>query len=125
MLRHTIISEKVRWDDRDDRWAEIDSPELPEIGKIYLLYKRTFVGPNSNHRREQLRWTDDPEMVNSGFPGNSDHKVRRFHGWRGTTNDVSIEALGVRKFLGWTVRDFKKSTRYHLRFGADQSKGMP
>ncbi len=33
----------------------------------------------------------------NGIGGNMDHEVKRFHGWRGTTNNVSCYAKGVRK----------------------------
>lgn len=33
----------------------------------------------------------------SGFPANMDSADKRFHGWRGTTNDIRVEAHGVYK----------------------------
>lgn len=124
MLRHTIITKKEDTGDRysDHRYVELETPDLPEIGKKYFVYEREYVGPNRNQYFHQLKWTNDPTMIGQGFPGNSDHHIRRFHGWRGTTNDTSITALGVRKCLGVTIKDFQKSVRYHLRFGADQVK---
>lgn len=32
-----------------------------------------------------------------GVPGNSNRNICRFHGWRGTSNDISVTALGARK----------------------------
>ena len=34
-----------------------------------------------------------------GYPGNMDHNERRFHGWRGTTDNVSTTACGVYEVL--------------------------
>jgi hypothetical protein len=31
--------------------------------------------------------------------GNSDHRLAKYHGWRGTTDDVFVEAHGVRRVL--------------------------
>lgn len=36
-----------------------------------------------------------PQYAESGYPGNTDHSIKRFHGWRGTTNDTYVEAHGV------------------------------
>jgi len=33
----------------------------------------------------------------NGIPGNMNRNIKRFHGWRGTTNDVSVTALGRRE----------------------------
>ena len=32
-----------------------------------------------------------------GIGGNSNRDIKKFHGWRGTTNDVAIYAYGIRK----------------------------
>lgn len=32
-----------------------------------------------------------------GIPGNMNSAVKRYHGWRGTTNDHSVTALGLRR----------------------------
>lgn len=34
-----------------------------------------------------------------GIPGNLNHEIKRYHGWRGTTNNIRCEALGSRKIL--------------------------
>jgi hypothetical protein len=43
----------------------------------------------------------DPE---TGFGGNMNSHIKRYHGWRGTTNDKSTEAIGVREVLSVTVQ---------------------
>lgn len=124
MLKHTITVEKVDCGPGcRERFIEMDAPELPEPGKDYLVYMRSDVGPNLHEREpDMIRWNDDPEMLERGFPGNSNPSIRRFHGWRGTTDDTHIEALGVRKCLDVKRKEFEKSVRYHLLFGADQVK---
>ena len=37
----------------------------------------------------------DDRFVNRGYPGNADPSICTFHGWRGTTNDISVIAEGV------------------------------
>lgn len=39
------------------------------------------------------------KSADSGFAGNMDSNDKRFHGWRGTTNDWHREALGVFEVL--------------------------
>lgn len=34
-------------------------------------------------------------FAETGYPGNLDHTEFRFHGWRGTTNNISTYAMGV------------------------------
>lgn len=38
-----------------------------------------------------------------GIPGNMNESIKRYHGWRGTTNGVSIHALGVRKIKSISI----------------------
>ena len=35
----------------------------------------------------------------AGIGGNLDSSIKRLHGWRGTTNDISREALGLREII--------------------------
>lgn len=42
-------------------------------------------------------WHELREPTPGGIPGNMDASIRRYHGWRGTTNNVSTYALGLRK----------------------------
>lgn len=34
-----------------------------------------------------------------GVPGNMDASIKRYHGWRGTTNNISVYAHGLRRVL--------------------------
>ena len=35
--------------------------------------------------------------LGDGVPGNSDASVKRYHGWRGTTANISKDAFGLRR----------------------------
>ena len=41
----------------------------------------------------------EARIAPDGIGGNMDSSVKRYHGWRGTTNDVSATAHGLRKVL--------------------------
>ena len=40
-------------------------------------------------------WGIRKDFAESGYPGNADSSYKCFHGWRGTTNNISIHAHGV------------------------------
>lgn len=48
-----------------------------------------------------------------GVSGNVDWKCRRYHGWRGTTDDIGRYAFGLREVLAVDV--FRSGGRTHLR----------
>ena len=58
-------------------------------GDLVLVYTR------ENAMTGGVEWHINKAFAASGYPGNMDGSVRRFHGWRGTTNDQRIEAHGV------------------------------
>ena len=43
-----------------------------------------------------------------GYPGNLDHTVKCFHGWRGTTNNIAVTACGVYTIKSITELDDDK-----------------
>lgn len=52
---------------------------------------------SNNYHKTSIILTSDPERVSMGFGGNMNPEICKFHGWRGTTCDVSFNAYGVRK----------------------------
>lgn len=36
------------------------------------------------------------QYAKTGYPGNQNREIKRFHGWRGTTNGMRVYAYGVR-----------------------------
>lgn len=61
---------------------------LPEVGDLITLLERENVRTGARYYRL------GPAI---GATGNADPSIRRFHGWRGTTNDISVTALGLRR----------------------------
>lgn len=122
-LSHRIIVDKIDTGNEYshlDRYQEMDKPELPRVGVTYLVWVSEYVGPNRMQRTPSvLHFSNDERMVNEGFPGNSDHTVRRFHGWRGTTDDYAIHAMGVRECVGVECIDHQKTVHYRISFSPD------
>ena len=56
--------------------------------KVLVLLKEDF-----NHNTEW--YTLNKTFAETGYPGNINHNEFRFHGWRGTTNNISVTACGV------------------------------
>ena len=73
--------------------------DMPKVGQVYAIAERKNIlsGFVVSYMFKLIRGDG-----NDGFGGNMDHNVKRFHGWRGTTNDVSVTALGVFKVLSIT-----------------------
>lgn len=63
--------------------------EIPKVGDEVVLVEIT------NNLKGWIKW--EPRVAPEGIPGNMDSKVKRFHGWRGTTDDVAIYAHGLRQ----------------------------
>ena len=69
------------------------------VGADALLYSIHDVSPNAVRRgdQEEYHLSLDSDDVECGLAGNSNHDIRRFHGWRGTTNDNYVSAHGRRR----------------------------
>jgi len=70
----------------------------PNVGEIFKVLRIR----NENNGAESYNLSRDTE---SGWGGNMDAGIKRYHGWRGTTNNRYREALGVRRVL--EVKHFK------------------
>ena len=64
--------------------------ELPKVGDVKILVERE----NLNNGEKWYELRDDK---GGGIPGNSDSSIRCYHGWRGTTNNIYLKALGLRR----------------------------
>lgn len=62
---------------------EVGSPAL-----VISLY-------NVETGKENYYLRFDSRAVNEGYPGNVNPAIRRFHGWRGTTDNIAVYAHGV------------------------------
>lgn len=60
------------------------------VGKTYILIERTNLNSGA-------AWHDLIEDNGVGISGNMNPDIRRYHGWRGTTNNISTDALGCRR----------------------------
>lgn len=64
--------------------------ETYKVGdKVLVLHKYNEINPNEEWYDISKRHADE------GYPGNINHNEFRFHGWRGTTNNISVTAMGV------------------------------
>ena len=114
-----IIAEKEAFG--DNSYYLYDEIDLPVVGRKYFVYMSVYVGPNSCHKEcnEILKWTSEVEYINEGMGGNSNNTIKRFHGWRGTNDDISFHALGVRVCTKANIKDFLKTTHFFIEFGPD------
>lgn len=80
--------------DHDAIMCEYEAEQigLPIVGQEYIVAISNYVGPNGD-RIPRLRFAPDN---GEGWPGNSDPSFKSYHGWRGTTNDWSVHAYGLR-----------------------------
>lgn len=79
------------FDNYDDNYDLFLHPEITFIkqGDPVLVCSRTNIVTGKSYYELM------PQYAESGYPGNMDRSIRKFHGWRGTTNDISVDALGV------------------------------
>ena len=68
--------------------------ELSDIkpGDEYILIEKRNVNTG-------LEWFELIRHTGEGVPGNLNSALTRYHGWRGTTNNVARYAHGVRKVI--------------------------
>ena len=123
-IRQVEIVDKLDTGDRyanrpSDRYIAVDEPMMPTVGTRYLVYKTTY----ERDGLSRLHFSDDAHMVSEGFPGNQNHAICKFHGWRGTTDGREIYAYGVRVCTQVLRREYAKTVHYTIVFGADETVG--
>ena len=118
-----LITYAVSNTDRESPWYDVDEHltaatddydepiDEKSIGKIYAVAVRRFT---ISSRDDELFFSLREKTVAEGFAGNSDPSIRRFYGWRGTTNDVAIHAKGLCRLL--TYKQHKNTGRTVLTF---------
>jgi hypothetical protein len=93
--------------------------DMPVEGKTYMVATREYVGPNRNIENYiALFWAEDN---GTGWGGNSDPSICRYHGWRGTTDDWSFYGYGVRKCLSVKITG-TDTRRLRIVWGRDLMK---
>ena len=109
------------YDEYDDGYRIADDArcimsDAPTIGDSYMVAIHEYVGaPNSRANNPSILFHPDN---GAGFGGNSDHTVKRYHGWRGTTDDWAIYARGVRRCLNVTITGHRSKVIRYI-FGKD------
>ena len=104
--------EHADWEIEHEVYDKRGGDPAPEAGQTYMIAIR-----------EDIMHTDRPVDVlvatdRGGWPGNSDPTVRRYHGWRGTWNDVATYAHGHRRCLSVTSSG-KRVRKLRIEFGRD------
>lgn len=84
----------------------------------HLYYMRVLVS-HLYYMRSENSETYTIRRAPDGIPGNSDHTIKRFHGWRGTYNYVATYAHGLRKILKVTPVDLGADYGYKITVGPD------
>lgn len=85
-------------------------PEV-KVGDEVVLVER--YDSNSGTTQWQIRNAPD------GIGGNLDYSVKRFHGWRGTTNNISITAHGLRRVIKVTDKEDDYEVYQKVTVGPD------
>jgi hypothetical protein len=96
------------------------NPTKYKIGERVMLVSHTDVSPNAIRAGKN---TDSYSLVfdaPDGICGNSNQSVTKYHGWRGTTQDVSCYAHGLREII--EIRKLKNGT-VAVTVGADLTQG--
>lgn len=124
----TYISENVKYDNREDggtddrcdwcksfnfrdvcecdAWAWLPAKSYV-VGNTAMLVSHCNVSPNALRRGTVDRYSlvfNRPD----GIGGNLNPNITRYHGWRGTTNEVSCYAHGLREIK--SIRSLKNGT---------------
>jgi hypothetical protein len=82
--------------------------------KHYKLGQRAILVGFEDVNPDVLRRGGSPERFEllfdrpDGIGGNMDQNIKRFHGWRGTTNDSCCTAYGLREIV--KIRELKNGT---------------
>lgn len=102
----------------DDYYNDADSVE--EIVKCFPVGKCGTLAASYNHSPDSFRAGTDNDVKNCwldspyGVKGNSDHNIKSTSGWRGTTNDRAVYALGVIEIK--SARKLARGYAYKITF---------
>ena len=96
-MKWTYVFDEIALEYKDIGGTEIN------VGDAVLVYSR------ENLMTGKSEWGLRKDFAETGYPGNMDSSVRCYHGWRGTTNNVSVTAHGVYKVK--TVEHLRKRNR--------------
>lgn len=100
-----------------DAQGMIDVTPKPRVGSFYIPVTVSNTMARDEDTRDHLSWVR-LDNVPDGISGNMNPDIKRFHGWRGTTNDIARYAEGVRKCESVKVTG-KYSKKLRIVFGPD------
>ena len=86
----------------------------PKVGQEVILISRENVAVRDS--KETFSIILDP---GEGVPGNMDHSIKRYHGWRGTTDDVALYAHGLRQIVKVENVSMGANLGYKITVGKD------
>lgn len=75
--------------------------------ETYKPGDRVLVTQHEDFNNQNEWYSVSKRYADTGYPGNLKRDVFRFHGWRGTTDGVSVTACGV-----YVIRDVKRLDDY-------------
>lgn len=90
--------------------------DLSVSDREYILVEHLNVNTGTN-------WFDIRPYTGTGVSGNMNSSIKRLHGWRGTTNNVSVTAHGVRRIVK-SVR-LKSGDAVRVTLGQDLYPDIP
>lgn len=105
------------FDEYFDNEAEAVDTSVELLTEGLIVGDEYIVGTQSNTMTGKEYLIAKPHD-GEGFHGNMSSTVKRYHGWRGTTDNVAIYAYGVRRLLGVKITG-KRSKVVTVRFGRD------
>ena len=117
-------SNRMAYDDEGDM-CDMQARDVADRatgwGKPMSAIIRKYVGPPQREARNDM----DLIVLNDnreGVGGNSNPNQKRYHGWRGTTDDWAVYALGLRRVLDVRVTG-NRSKRVVVVLGRDIAEG--
>ena len=79
-----------------------------KIGARVMLLSHEDVSPDALRKNENIEEFFLRFNCHDGIGGNMNNDIKRYHGWRGTTSDVSTMAYGLREII--KIRKLKNGT---------------
>lgn len=95
-------------------------PVKYKIGTRAMLVSHTNVSPNAIRSGKNVDVYSLIFDAPDGIAGNMNRDITRYHGWRGTSNDVSCYAHGLREII--KIRELKNG-RVAVTVGQDLTAG--
>ena len=99
----------------DEFWEHEYKGSQIASGGRYAIVEYTNLNTNAH-------WYKLYAGVTEGIGGNQDSAIKRWHGWRGTTNNIYAYAHGLREVL--KITEFKNGN-YRITLGEDLKAGEP